>query len=486
MQYLPLIAVFAPLVFAVLLLVFHGTDEKRHKILFVLGSAVAFVACAAMFPALRDGATLGTGSAVLSFPLTFSFRADGLGIFFAVIFSFSSLLANIYSLGYICHSHSPLRYFTLLLIFEASMTGIVLSASLVGIFIFFEMMTVSAYLLVIHEEDEEAMRAGAKFLYMSLGAGLAIFLGMAATYYLGGRLDFVPGGYISEVTPLAMLAMFAFLTGFGVKAGMFPVHIWLPDAHPVAPSPMSALLSGCSIKSGVYGIIRIIHFVYGVEAARAVSLDKVLMVLSVITILLGSALALQQDQIKRRLAYSSVAQIGYVLLGVSLLSRQAMFGALFHAFSHALMKGTLFFCAGAIIFRTENKYISKMKGIGFQMPVTMISFALAAVTMVGIPPFNAFISKWHLAAASLAAGQPFLVAVLIASSLLNALYYFPIVISAFFTENTVEGRKSLVADQIPPGMLWTTALLASACLVFAFTDPNWPVVLADQIAAAIF
>ena len=240
------------------------------------------------------------------------------------------------------------------------------------------------------------------------------------------------------------------------------------------------------IKTGAYGLIRVIHYIYGVEIVRAVSLDKVLMILAVITILLGSALALQQDVLKRRLAYSSVAQIGYVLLGIALLTERALFGALFHIFSHALMKGALFLCAGAIITQTEKKRVSEMAGIGYQMPVIMLSFTLAAITMVGIPPFNAFISKWHLAVASLESGQGLLVLVLIISSLLNAVYYFPIVVNAFFKSNNEGETTVLIRDQIPRGMIWTTALMAVLCVGFAFVSPHWPVAVANSIAASLF
>jgi multicomponent Na+:H+ antiporter subunit D len=485
MQYLPAISVATPFVFALLVVLSSNMKESIQKFLAVAGSLLAMASVAAMAPVMLNGAILGTGTGLLDFPFKFSFGADGLSVFFALIFALCFLLSIIYSLGYLSHGHSKNRYMALMLLFEGAMLGVVLSASLIGLLIFFEIMTVSAYLLVIHEEDEVAMFAGAKFLYMSLAAGLCIFFGLVITYYLGGRVDFVPGGYITA-SPLAVYALFAFLLGFGVKAGMFPVHIWLPDAHPAAPAPVSALLSGCSIKTGVYGIIRVMHSIYGVEIVRAVSFDKVLLVLAVITILLGSAMALQQDHLKRRLAYSSVAQIGYVLLGVSLLTERAMFGALFHVFSHAMMKGALFLCAGAIITQTGKKYISQMSGIGFQMPAIMVSFTLASVTMVGIPPFNAFISKWNLAVASMETGHAQLVALLIVSSLLNALYYFPIVSNAFFAGGKQAAARKLISDAVPAGMIWTTVLMAVLCVGFAFFNPNWPVVVINSLVANIF
>jgi multicomponent Na+:H+ antiporter subunit D len=485
MEYLPLISVVIPFLFALLLIVYGRGREATDNNLAVTGAVTTFTVVSLMSGLMLSGGMLGTARPYLAFPLTFSFAADSLSVFFALLFAFCFMMAVIYSPGYLHHSHARNRYLALMLVFEGSMLGVVLTGSLLGLLIFFEIMTLAAYLLVIHEENETAMFAGAKFLYMSLAAGLAIFFGLVITYYLAGRMDFVPGGYIPS-SPLVPVALFAFLLGFGVKAGMFPVHIWLPDAHPAAPAPVSALLSGCSIKTGIYGLIRVMHDVYGLEMVKFYAFDRVLLVLAVITILLGSAMALQQDQLKRRLAYSSVAQIGYVLLGLSLLSERALFGALFHVFSHALMKGCLFLCAGAIIVQTGEKYISKMTGIGYKMPVTMVSFALASLTMVGIPPFNAFISKWNLAVASLETGRALLVGVLIVSSLLNALYYFPIVINAFFVDEKEAGTRKLFRDKVPGVMLWTTALMAILCIGFAFIRPNWPVVVMRSIAAMIF
>ena len=487
MDLMPVITVAVPFIAALALLLFCRR-ETPMKAVTLIGSAISFVASAAMIPALVAGQTLGTGIQYMSFPLPIAFHADGISIFFAVIFSFCFLVAFIYSFGYLAHGHSKLRYYVLLLGVQGSILGVVMAYSLFGLFLFFELMAILSYALVVHEEDSKAMAAGSKYLFMTVVAGLAIFFGLAVTYFIGGRLDYVAGGYV-QASPLVSYALFAFLIGFGLKAGMFPLHIWLPDAHPAAPAAVSALLSGCMIKTGAYGFIRVIHYVYTIEAVQSVGFDTVLLWLAVVTILLGSAMALQQDQLKRRLAYSSVAQIGYVLLGIAMLSEQALLGALFHIFSHALMKGTLFLCAGAIITQTGKKYVSEMKGIGYQMPVTMVAFTLAAVTMVGIPPFNGFISKWHLAMASLESGQMFLVAVLISSSLLNALYYFPIIVNAFFPreiEETVKSKTVWLRDEVPRSMVWSTALLAVLCVAFAFIQPHWPVVFASKIAAVIF
>ena len=484
MQYVPLLCIIMPVFSAALLVICSCKKEIFRKIIANGGCLITFAAVVSMTWGLKSGGRLGGEISHLASPLIFSFSADLLSYFFALIFSFIFLVVMIYSWGYMKQSHAQIRYFSLLLILESTMLGVVLSSSLVGLFVFFEAMTIAAYLLIIHEEDEMAMFAGAKFLFMTIVAGLAIFFGLVVLQHLAGRLDFLPGGYI-EPSSLAMYGLLAFFLGFGIKAGMFPVHIWLPDAHPTAPAPVSAILSGCSIKLGAYGMIRIIYDVFGVETVRALSFDRLLMMLAVATILIGSALALQQDHLKRRLAYSSVTQIGYIILGISLLNSYALFGALFHIFTHAIMKSGLFLCAGAIITQTGKKYISQLSGIGYQMPVVMLSFTVFAMTIVGLPPFIAFTSKWHLAAGALDSGMPILVFLLILSSMLNALYYFPIAIRAFLGPSVISSRN-LVMDELPRGMLWTTALLAVLCVVFAFIQPNWPVIMAGRIAASIF
>jgi multicomponent Na+:H+ antiporter subunit D len=284
---------------------------------------------------------------------------------------------------------------------------------------------------------------------------------------------------------------------------MFPLHVWLPDAHPAAPAPASALLSGIMIKTGAYGLIRVFHNVYSPRFFEEVNWEIAVVVLASVTILLGSALAILQDNLKRRLAYSSIAQIGYILLGISLLSERAMVGAVYHIFTHAMMKGCLFLCAGAIIVQTGKKNISEMGGIGFKMPLTMLCFTIASFSMVGIPPFNGFISKWQLSLAALELNRPEFVALLIISSLLNAVYYFPIIIAAFFNRRS-EAESGAhnghgghpphedpapalsLSSEAPWEMLVPTAVLAVGCFIFALTPVNWPLEMIKTVATALF
>jgi len=337
--------------------------------------------------------------------------------------------------------------------------------------------------LVIHEEDSFALFAGDKYLYMSIAGGLGVVLGVVATFFLAGDLSFGQGGIIEEPSGLALVAFIGFLLGFSIKGGLFPLHIWLPDAHPAAPAPVSALLSGIMIKIGAFGVYRILFDVFGVEFILELAWNQIPLILSTISILLGSAMALRQDDLKRRLAYSSIAQIGYVFLGLFLLNEQALVGATYHIFAHAVMKGLLFLCAGAIIIQTGRKKISTLSGIGRVMPITMGCFTLASLSMVGIPPFNGFLSKWQLCMGALEEGLPLFAILLIVSSLLNAAYYFPILEIAFWEEadNEMAGGKEAGLVMTLPMMM-----LGLSTFVFVISPWNWPLEAAQAIVKSLF
>lgn len=277
---------------------------------------------------------------------------------------------------------------------------------------------------------------------------------------------------------------------------MFPLHVWLPDAHPVAPSPASALLSGIMLKTGAYGLLRVIFNVYSYDLLKSSGWSTILAVLAVITILLGSAVALTQVDIKRRLAYSSISQLGYILLGMSIFNNNAITGATFHIFSHAFMKSALFLAAGAIIWKTGKRNVTEFKGLGRQMPVTMGCFSMAALAMIGIPPLSGFLSKWTLALGALDAGIPGYVLVLLISSLLNALYYLPIIIPAFFELPAGEGGKNhhghgdhhegdlqFKVDEAAPLMLSAIVILALCTFFFGLTPNNIAFNLSRMIAS---
>ncbi len=511
---LPAIIIFVPIISGFILFFFPEKlyPYKEHICIGVTG--LFFLLVLSMYPAIREGKILLGIFQYFSFPLSVSFKVDQLTFFLGVFFSFVWFMAACYSPGYMAHEHKKERYYAFFLLAEGGCMGTIFAGDLLGLFLFFEFMALTTYVLIAHEETPVTMFAGAKYLYMTVGGGLSVFFGLLTMFYLTGSVTFTRPGLITEPSGLATAAFAAFMIGFGLKAGMFPVHVWLPDAHPAAPSPVSAALSGIMLKTGIYGMIRVIFNVYSPEFIKNANWDSVMLVIAAITILLGSAMALLQDDLKRRLAYSSIAQIGYIILGVFLLSEQGLTGGLYHLFTHAFMKGLLFLCAGAIIVQTGIRNISRMKGIGLKMPLTMIFFTIASLTMVGIPPFNGFISKWQLSMASLEAGQPLFVAILIISSLLNAAYYFPIVITAFFAadnngshasghdedhneqpdlhvheqhgDSQTNGKTSLLRQEAPWHMVIPMGILAVGCVAFALMPENWPWNLALDAARSLF
>jgi len=279
------------------------------------------------------------------------------------------------------------------------------------------------------------------------------------------------------------MAFIGYLIGFGIKAGMFPLHVWLPDTHPVAPPPASALLSGLMMKTGAFGLIRVMYQFYGVEYLKTCGWNSILVYLGVVSIFVGSLVAVLQEDIKYRLAYSSVGQIGYVVTGIGLLNSHALQGALFHVFGHALMKSSLYMAVGTVIQLTGKRKVSDLAGMGRWMPFTFFGFTIAALSMVGIPPLVGFISKWHIAWGALETGMPWIVVVLLVSSFMNGIYYLPIVISAFFKHKKddvlVEGEETPV--------LWMPVLVLAMGIFFVgFVFGNIPFVLAGQAMGSVF
>jgi multicomponent Na+:H+ antiporter subunit D len=420
-----------------------------------LGSIATSVICGCvflltcvMYPAVKSGKVLGF-RVPTALPLPLYFRVDRLGLVLALISSFLWFLASTYAVEYLRPEHAKTRYHIFSLLSLSSMLGIVLTGDLLTLYIFFELLAFLSLLLVIHEETPEAMRAGFKYLYMGIVGGLSLLFAVLVTYAVTGTLTLSQAGLASlRESPYFVLIFWAFILGFGVKAGVFPVHVWLPDAHPVAPSPASALLSGIMIKAGAYGIIRVVYSIFGTAALANLPTGKLLLSLGIFTMILGSACAIRQVEIKRLLAYSSIAQMGYIIIGASSLSYWGLTGAVLHIFNHAMMKGCLFLCAGAIIYKTGLRRLDDLKGIGHKMPLTMICFTLAACSMIGFPPLAGFISKWVLAKGAMQAAETGIISSsagivvvfsLLLSSLLNAIYYGPIIIKAWFGSELPHG-----------------------------------------------
>ncbi|MFU8795268.1 MAG: complex I subunit 5 family protein [Dethiobacteria bacterium] len=418
-------------------------------------------------------------------PAGLEFRVDILSIYMLLLFSFFSLIIVIYSLGYYRDREEGRKFFYFLLIAISGCLGVALSGNMFTFFLFFEMMSLSFFPLAAYKSTPEGYSAGLKFFFMTIISGVALFWAVVITNSTTGSLAFGTGGLVTEAKPILLVAFICYLIAFGIKAAMIPLHIWMPDAYAAAPTPAATLSSAMMLKTGVLGLIRVFHDIFGLSFLQETGWNNILLVLAIISMLYGSICAFAQDDLNRRLAYSGVAQVGYMLLGLALLTEMALVGTIYHIMAHAFMKGCMFLCAGVIFVNTGKTKISEMKGIGMQMPVTMLAFTIAAVSAVGIPPFNIFVSKWHLGLGAIQAGMPAIIIVLLLSSVLNASYYFPISINAFLGCRELKNieRQRL---RLQPMRMVPVIILAAGAFIFTLAPYNWPLSLARAVAQLYF
>ncbi len=365
-------------------------------------------------------------------------------------------------------------YYTLCGVLLASLLGIVYSNDIFNCFVFIEISSIAACGTVIVKDKKENIKAAMKYLILSsLGSGL-VLMGIAFLYSITGNLniDFIHRELIninSLYHNTLIISMSLFTVGIGVKSALFPLHIWLPDAHTYAPSSSSAMLSALVLKAYIILYIKIVYRMFGIEIVNSLPILEIVLVLGAAGMLSGSILAILQKDLKRMIAYSSVAQIGYIFFGIGLGNILGLIAAVFHIISHALTKAALFLVAGNIIHGTHSKEISKLKGIGVEMPVTLGIFIVCALSMVGIPVFVGFNSKWNFALAIIDSNRILFIAVLIVSSLLNAIYYLPIIINAFFGEENVKD-KIYRSKEKPVRELLPELILASAIVYFGISS----------------
>lgn len=435
-------------------------------------AGVKVILVLSLVPGALDGAAAGCRLLEWFPGVGLELRADTWGVAFAAVASFLWLLTSVYSVGYMrgLREHAQTRYFACFALAMSATMGVAFAANLLTLYLFYEILTLATYPLVVHKQTGDAVAAGRKYLAYTLSAGMVILGCAAGIYALTGTLDFHAGGIAwSESArrhPWLLRALFGLLiAGFGVKAALMPLHGWLPTAM-IAPTPVSALLHAVAVvKSGVFGCVRVIGFVFGPQLLAELGATSGLLAVAMFTILAGSLLALAQDNLKRRLAYSTVSQLSYIVLGAALLVPAGMEGAVFHLASHAFLKITLFFCAGAIYVTTGRERVSELDGIGRRMPWTMTAFAVAALGLAGVPPSNGFISKWWLCAGSLRAGHPEAAVVLVLSGLLNIAYLFPIVYRAFFVPGERFGEGGDAAWSMRGPLLITAAASVALGLV---------------------
>jgi multicomponent Na+:H+ antiporter subunit D len=367
-------------------------------------------------------------------------KTDALGMLFALVAAILWVVTSLYSVGYmrtLKEKHQTGFYASFALCICAAM-GLAFSGNPLTFFLFYEVLTLATYPLVVHKRSDKAILTGRKYLAYTLSAGLALLLATGWSHVLVPAPGFVPGGFLSigVGSRASLIALFVlFIAGVGVKAGVMPLHAWLPAAM-VAPTPVSALLHAVAVvKAGVFGVIRVCGYVFGLDTLKLLGVALPLAAVAGFTIIVASVIAITQDNLKRRLAYSTIGQLSYIVLGVALLSGAGMTGAVMHIVNHAFMKITLFFCAGAIYAHLHLESIREMKGLGRAMPWTMAAFGVAAAGLAGLPPLPGFVSKWWLGTGALQADQVIFVFVLVGSSLLSVVYFFPIVFAAFFKDN---------------------------------------------------
>jgi len=356
-------------------------------------------------------------------------------------------------------------YYTLLLLNLTGMLGFAVTGDLFNLFVFMEILSLSGYALVAVSGKPTAEMAAFKYLIMGAVSSLLVLFGIGLLYSLTGSLNMLDISRRLAGAPKApaMLALAALAVGFLVKAGIFPVHIWLPDAHAIAPSPVSAMLSGLVVKIGLLGMVRVYQMYYGARVLDLSAFNTVLVWLGAIAIVMGAFFAIFQEDIKMMLAYSTISNVGYIVMGLGLASEYALIGAAVHIFNHAIIKAALFLGAGALIYQTGYRNLTDLRGVGRSMPLTTAAISVGAVSIVGIPPTAGFLCKWYIALGAFEAGQPFFGVVLVFGALFIFVYYIRMV-NAFYFQEPVH-PEILDATEPPMSMLVPVLVLAALCLV---------------------
>jgi multicomponent Na+:H+ antiporter subunit D len=464
---LPLIAIVVPLLAALCIAVTGERRANLREFWSILAGVLMFVCVVSMTPAVLEGRTPQCRLFQIVPGLEVALKVDAFGLLFASGASLLFLLTSFYSIGYMrtLREHSQTRYYACFALAIAATLGVALSANLFTLFLFYEALSLVTYPLVGHKQTAEARAGARKYAIYLLGAAKVFLLAaLILTFQLAETLDFKAGGIfaeslVDEERGLLRIIFVCFLFGFA-KNALMPLHSWLPAAM-VAPTPVSALLHAVAVvKTGVFATLRVFLFVFGPESMRELGVDHLALVLASVTILVGSLLALGQDNLKARLAFSTVSQLSYIILGGALLNASGMLGGIAHISNHAVSKITLFLCAGSIYASTHKTEISELSGLAKRMPWTMAAFALASLSIVGIPLTSGFVTKWHLAVGTVELQSFGLLTVLLTSSLLSAAYLGPIVYRAYFEKEPQSHASGAEVREVP----WMVGPLAFSAL----------------------
>ncbi len=483
----PLLAVLYSLLAVPLIILCRRLPNIRESWTFVAALSKLAVILA-MLPGVLSGTVYSFTIAQVLPGVPIALRVDALGMLFALVASSLWIVTSLYSIGYMRaeNEHSQTRYFSFFALALSATIGVAFSANLLTLYLFYEMLSFATYPLVTHHQDQESRISGRKYLAFIVGTSIGLVLpAMLIIYNMTGTLDFGPNGIMAEgehSATVITLLLFMFVFGFA-KVGIMPFHAWLPAAM-VAPTPVSALLHAVAVvKVGAFSVVRVITGIFGVGLLSSLNLGLVICTVASVTILLASLIALTQDNLKRRLAFSTVGQLSYIVLGIGLLSPKGMTGGMVHIAMHAFGKITLFMCAGAIFVAAGKKYVSQLDGIGRRMPVTMLAFFIGSLSVIGLPPCGGFISKWYLLLGSLESGYTGFVLVLLGSSFLNTAYFMPIVYRAFFKAPQGGGATTGVAEA--PLLCTAPLVLTAACSVVLLFYPQPFLRLAEMAVAGL-
>ncbi|MCX5813200.1 MAG: monovalent cation/H+ antiporter subunit D family protein [Proteobacteria bacterium] len=448
----PLIPILIVLIVSVLIML-SGKRKNVREFWSIAGSILTFLSVASMVPDIMNGNRILYTVSTIAPGISFNFRVDALSLVFGIISSFLWIFATFYNIGYMrsLNEHAQTRYYACFAIAILGAQGVSYSGSLFSLYLFYEVITIFTYPLVAHHQDTEGYAGAKKYIVYLMGTSKGLLLpATILTYVLTGTLDFsdnITKGIFAKGTDSIWITVtyVLFLFGFA-KAAIMPFHNWLPSAM-VAPTPVSALLHAVAVvKAGVFCTCRVMLSIFGTELLQSLNLGIYTAYFVSITILVASIIALTKDDLKARLAYSTVSQLSYVIIGVALLDPSGIMGGIIHIANHGFSKITLFFCAGAIFVATQKRKISDMEGIGYAMPFTMGAFAIASLSMIGVPPVAGFVCKWYLLNGAMEIHNLPIVIILMTSTILNAGYFAPITIKAFFKNKGVGWNRANIKE----------------------------------------
>lgn len=469
---LVLLALAIPFVAALLIPLAHRVPNVREAITLIAAVAL-FADVMAILGRVLAGERPVAGDMEIMPGLEIGFLVEPLGMIFACVASTLWIVNSIYSIGYMRGNEEPRQtsFYVCFAVALGATVGIAFAGNLFTLFLFYELLTLSTYPLVVHKANDEAKAAGRVYLLMLLGTSMVLLLpAIIWIAFVAGTLDFTPGGILAGKASPLLTGILLALCAFGIgKAALMPIHYWLPAAM-VAPTPVSALLHAVAVvKAGVFTLTKVVVYIFGVDFLAETGASQWLVYVASFTLVMASVVALSKDNLKARLAYSTVSQLAYVVLGAALVTSASVVGAGLQIAMHAVGKITLFFCAGAIYTAAHKTEISDMVGIGRVMPITLAAFFIGALSIIGLPPLGGAWTKWYLSLGAVEAGDLFVIGVLLASSLLNVAYLLPIVARGFFLPPP--GRKDqgrIAIKEAPLACLIPLCITALLCVVLFF------------------